>query len=107
MIQSEKFIVKNLLQRIVLLFFINFIVGCFNSVSPVWLTSPYFQAARKDVISTLTGNNQTPSFTFTFNSPFHGVPNLAYGISKYQGTFECIKELIQWENNIFKFIGQA
>jgi hypothetical protein len=72
-----------------LLFFFLFSYGaiCFNSVAPAWLTSPYFQASRKDVISTLTGNDKTPNYTFTFNKPFPSIPNLAYGISKYQGIF--------------------
>jgi hypothetical protein len=37
------------------------------------------------VISTLTGNTSTPTYTFTFSSALSGVPNLAYGIKNYRG----------------------
>lgn len=52
---------------------------------PTWLTSDYVRAGNKNVISTLTGNSVTPTFTFTFSSPLPGVPYLGYGIKAYEG----------------------
>jgi hypothetical protein len=57
----------------------------YASVPPTWLTSPYFRAGHQAVIQTLTGNNQTPTFTFTFSSALTGSPDLAYGIKNYRG----------------------
>jgi len=57
----------------------------YNSSQPVWLVSPYFRAGNQAVISTLTGNNTTPQYTFTFSSALSGIPNLGYGIKNYRG----------------------
>jgi hypothetical protein len=57
----------------------------YASVAPLWLTSNYMRAGSRNVISSATGNAVDPIFTFTFSSPLPGVPNLAYGIGKYQG----------------------
>ena len=57
----------------------------FTTASPVWLTSEYFRAGNEYVISTLTGNDQTPRFTFTYSSPLPGIPYLAYGLKNYRG----------------------
>ena len=60
----------------------------YSTASPTWLTSPYFRADSKLIISTLTGSGQYPfaSFTFTYSSALPNIPNLAYGIKKYSGT---------------------
>ena len=52
---------------------------------PVWSTSAYFRAGNEYVISTKTGSDQTPQYTFTFSSALSGVPNLGYGIKNYEG----------------------
>jgi hypothetical protein len=57
----------------------------YASVPPTWLTSPYFRAGNQAVIQVLTGNNQTPTFTFSFSSALTGSPDLAYGIKNYRG----------------------
>lgn len=57
----------------------------YTSVAPLWLTSNFMRAGNRNVISSATGNAVDPIFTFTFSSPLPGVPNLAYGIGKYQG----------------------
>lgn len=54
-------------------------------VPPTWVTSPYVRAASNKVISSLTGSSSTPTYTFTFSSPFSTLPNIAYGINKYIG----------------------
>lgn len=64
----------------------------YDSVAPTWLTSPYFRAGNQAVIKTLTGNNQTPTYTFTFSSPLTGLPSLAYGIKNYRGKDHVIQE---------------
>lgn len=66
----------------------------FLTQSPIWKTSIYFRAGQENVINTLTGNDQTPNYTFTFSSALSGMPYIAYGIGKYQGIFLMIKELI-------------
>lgn len=58
----------------------------FQTQQPTWVTSPFFRANNEDVISTLTGSNVTPQYTFTFSSALPGLPNLAYGIKGYRGS---------------------
>lgn len=70
--------------------FILFCLGIWQIISyrtaaPVWLTSNYFRAGNQPVINRLTGNNETPTFTFLFSTPLPGVPKLAYGIKGYMG----------------------
>jgi hypothetical protein len=60
----------------------------YTSAAPKWLTSPYFRAGNEAVIKVLTGNNTTPTYTFTFSSALPGLPNLAYGIKNYRGKCE-------------------
>lgn len=55
---------------------------------PIWSTSNYFRAGNENVINTVTGSDQTPTYTFTFSSALSGVPNLGYGIKKYEGKFK-------------------
>ena len=71
----------------------------YTSVPPTWLTSPYFRAGNQAVITTLTGNNLTPVFTFTFSSPLTGIPNIAYGIKNYRGKPLGIQAMTIWANN--------
>jgi hypothetical protein len=47
---------------------------------PTWITNSMVQAKNNKVISSLTTSNVTPTYTFTFLSPFSGIPNLGYGI---------------------------
>ena len=57
-----------------------------SSLSPVWVTSDYFQAGNYDVISDLTGPDASPSpsYNFIFTSPFDQIPSLLYGIKNYE-----------------------
>jgi hypothetical protein len=59
----------------------------YSTSDPVWLPSPYFRAGNDKIISTMTGNDSMPTYTFTFSSALSGVPNLAYGIKNYRGIF--------------------
>jgi len=60
----------------------------YNSLPPTWLTSPFFKAGNRAVINNnLTGSSSNPQYTFTFSSSFTNIPNLAYGIKNYQGTY--------------------
>jgi len=77
-----------MLVRCFVLFVALYSVNCqlnISSVSPTWITSPYFRAGNKEVITTLTGAGVQPQFTFTFSSAMAGLPSLAYGIKKYRG----------------------
>jgi hypothetical protein len=61
------------------------------SYPPNWVTSPYMQAGSFLLINTTgsanpVGNNTTPKGTINFNRSFTSVPNLGYGISRYEGT---------------------
>ena len=86
----------------------------YNSVAPLWLTSKFMRAGNEDVIKELTGEAIDPIYTFTFSSALPGIPNLAYGIRRYRGTFLhdirylFVYELqapITWEYNNLKFEG--
>lgn len=57
---------------------------------PQWLTNNYIRAGNENVISSLTGSNVTPTYTFTFSSPLSGIPNLGYGIKAYESTVKII-----------------
>jgi hypothetical protein len=65
-------------------------ICCLYTVEPTWITSPLVRAGNRNIISTLTGNASTPTFTFTFSSPLPGVPYLGYGIKAYEGSFYLI-----------------
>jgi hypothetical protein len=55
-------------------------------VAPTWVTSPYVQAASAKLINGVrTGNTSTPIVTMTFATAFTVVPNLGYGIIRYEG----------------------
>lgn len=73
-----------------------------TTATPTWVTSNYFRAGYKDVISTLTGNASLPQFTFTFSSPLTATPGLAYGIKNYRGNSPNIQETIICINNFTK-----
>lgn len=60
-------------------------ISSFLTAPPVWVTSSYFRAGNEAVISRLTGNNETPTYTFLFSSSLPGVPRLAYGVKGYMG----------------------
>lgn len=74
----------------------------YTTAEPQWLTSPFFRAGNEAVIRTLTGNNTTPTYTFTFSSALPGLPNLAYGIKNYRGINDFIEETIGWVRNSTK-----
>lgn len=67
-----------------LLSIVKFTVGLYTA-QPTWITSSYVRAGNRNVISTLTGNNVTPTFNFIFSAPLSGVPYLGYGIKAYEG----------------------
>jgi hypothetical protein len=69
----------------IVLFFIE--TTSYTATSPTWLTSAYFRAGNENVIIKKTGNNTTPTYTFTFSSALSGTPNLAYGVKNYRGNF--------------------
>lgn len=72
----------------------QFTTGLYTA-QPTWLTSDFVRAGNKNIISTLTGNSVTPTFTFTFSSPLPGVPYLGYGIKAYEGNlFLIFQEMI-------------
>ncbi len=62
----------------------------YTTSQPQWLSSPFFRAGNEAVISTLTGKDKTPTYTFTFSSALPGLPSLAYGIKNYRGIFNLI-----------------
>lgn len=81
---------KKNMRKVNLILWVSYIFLLFETYSysvaaPVWITSPYFRAGNQKLISSRTGNNTTPTFTFTFSSSLSGVPNLAYGIKNYRG----------------------
>ena len=76
-----------MLISLIMFSFILTFVASYNAVAPTWLTSPYFRAGNNKVINRNTGNNTTPTYTFTFSSSLTGVPNLAYGVKSYRGNF--------------------
>lgn len=69
------------------LIFLPHTIRSLYTVQPTWITSPLVRAGNRNIISTLTGNNVTPTFTFTFSSPLPGVPYLGYGIKAYEGKY--------------------
>jgi hypothetical protein len=76
---------NKLLTLIFFLFNYFHFIHAYTSVSPIWLTSSYMRAGSRDVIASLTGASEDPTYIFTFSSPLPGVPNLAYGIRRYRG----------------------
>lgn len=63
------------------------------TIAPIWVTSPYIQAASKkpidgDACNCAVGNNVTPTITITFATSFSIIPNLAFGISTYIGKID-------------------
>lgn len=64
---------------------------CFVSVDPTWLTSTFLKSESwklidGDSLGRTVGPTETPTATMTFSgTPFTAVPNLGYGISKYEG----------------------
>lgn len=60
-------------------------VYSYLSNPPVWTTSPLFRAGQQGIITKYTGNNETPTYNFSFSSPLPGVPSLGYGICRYEG----------------------
>ena len=74
-----------LIRFFVLLASYGIVVGSFSADDPIWQTSEDFRAGNQKVISTLTGNSETPTHTFTFTKAFTNAPNLAYGIKNYEG----------------------
>ena len=76
-----------MIHLLLFLIFLPHTIKSLYTVQPTWITSPLVRAGNKNVISTLTGNNVTPTFTFTFSSPLPGVPYLGYKIKAYEGKY--------------------
>jgi len=63
----------------------------FLSVDPTWLTSTFLKSESwklidGDSLGRTVGPSETPTATMTFTgTPFTDIPNLGYGISKYEG----------------------
>jgi len=62
-------------------------IYAYNTVTPVWLSSPLFRAGNNAVITNYTGASSLPQYTFTFSTALSGIPNLAYGIKGYRGNY--------------------
>lgn len=76
-----------MMYLLLFLIFLPHTIRSLYTVQPTWITSPLVRAGNRNIISTLTGNNVTPTFTFTFSSPLPGVPYLGYGIKAYEGKY--------------------
>jgi hypothetical protein len=74
-----------LLHQIVCLSLIPICLSIGN-YPPTWITNSMVQAGNNRIISTLTGNSVTPTYTFNFGFAFTNLPNLGYGIKEYKGT---------------------
>ena len=91
------------LIRITLVISLISAIAAYNTTAPVWITSPLFRAGDKRVIDfNLTGSGTNPRYVFTYSSSLTGVPNLAYGIKAYRGSFSYIQETTTSVNNFFK-----
>ena len=60
---------------------------------PIWVTSDFFQAGNRNIIDELTTSDETPVYTFNFDSNFTDIPLLGYGFKDYEGNHLhiCIK----------------
>ena len=81
---------KSLFFVLCLVLALSVTANSFKSSSPIWITSNFMRAGFENVITTLTGSDYDPIYTFTFSSALPGVPNLAYGIKQYRGIFSLI-----------------
>lgn len=60
-------------------------LALFIQVPPTWVASTLTRAGTQNVINNiLTGNTSSPNVTITFSSGFSAIPNLCYGISRYE-----------------------
>ena len=57
------------------------------TVRPTWITSNLVRAGNKNIITTRTGNNLTPTYVFLFSSSLSATPYLGYGVKRYEGIF--------------------
>lgn len=57
------------------------------TVRPTWVTSNLVRAGNKNIITTRTGNNLTPTYVFLFSSSLSATPYLGYGVKRYEGIF--------------------
>lgn len=69
-------------------------VNGISSELPIWQTSSYFRGSSEGIITTPTGNNTVPSFSFTFLTAFDSTPEIAYGVKRYNGIYMLIKVVI-------------
>ncbi len=58
-----------------------------SSENPTFTSSSYFRAENKAIITQLTGNTVTPTFSITFPAAFDNKPSIAYGIKRYEGIY--------------------
>ena len=105
-----------ILFLIILFSLITLTSQTYISAVPIWLTSKFMRAGNEDVIKELTGEAIDPIYTFTFSSALPGIPNLAYGIRRYRGTFLYDFRYLfvfefqvptTWEYNNLKFEGST
>lgn len=80
--------VRKMLFSLILFAYMLYLSVCYATSAPTWITSPYFRSGNNRVINRNTGNNTTPTYTFTFSSALTGIPNLAYGVKSYRGIFK-------------------
>ena len=78
--------IKKLSLAILILAVVSHRATC-ATYAPSWVTNSYVQAGNEQIISTLTGNNQTPTYIFNFANAFPNIPNLGYGLKNYIGIF--------------------
>lgn len=64
-------------------------------VVPTWITSSYVQADSAKLINGIkTGNSTTPTMTMTFVTAFGTIPNLGYGIIRYEANDYMASEML-------------
>lgn len=62
---------------------------------PTWITSSYVQADSAKLINGIkTGNSTTPTMTMTFVTAFGRIPNLGYGIIRYEANDYMASEML-------------